>query len=282
MLFCRRSAHPSKPRPRAPRCAGETAICLLVFAVDSNRDYPLIVAGNRDEFYARPASPAGFWKDYPHILAGRDLEKGGTWLGVTTSGRFAALTNYRDPRSRKLNPKSRGHLVAGFLAGSASPENYLSQVAEQSDDYDAFNLIVAEPGICASLSSRDRTTRVLAPGIYGLSNHVLDTPWPKVVRAKAAFAELVSRPEASALLDLLADRTAAADSHLPETGVSLDLERTLSPIFIVSPGYGTRASTAVLFHRNGDIDFYERSFANEGAPIGEREYRINRDTRARS
>ena len=235
------------------------------------------MAGNRDEFYARPTLPAAFWSDYPSILAGRDLEKGGTWLGVTTSGRLAALTNYRDPPARKASPKSRGHLVSGFLACTASPEEYLSDIAKTAGEYDDFNLIVADGSVCASLSSRDRTPGILQPGIYGLSNHVLNTPWPKVVRAVTAFSELLAtRPQPSKLFAMLADSTPAPDFELPQTGVSLEWERRLSPIFIASPGYGTRASTVVLFERNGDIRFHERSFGENGEPLGEVEHKITR------
>ena len=234
------------------------------------------MAGNRDEFYARPASPAAFWPDHPLVFAGRDLEKGGTWLGVTRQGRFAALTNIRDPAAKKNNPKSRGHLVSGFLFGNQEPEDYLARVATEAHEYDDFNLIVAHRGISASLNSRERTTTRLAPGIYGLSNHLLDTPWPKVLRAKAAFAALLgsSRLDTGQFFLLLADETPAPDGDLPHTGVSMEWERTLSPVFIAAPGYGTRASTVLLAHRNGSIRFHERSFGEGGKMLGDVEQQI--------
>ena len=229
------------------------------------------MAGNRDEFYARPASPAAFWPDHPLVFAGRDLEKGGTWLGVTRQGRFAALTNIRDPAAKKNNPKSRGHLVSGFLFGNQEPEDYLARVATEAHEYDDFNLIVAHRSVSASLNSRERTTTRLAPGIYGLSNHLLDTPWPKVLRAKAAFAALLgsSHLDTGQFLPLLADETPAPDGDLPHTGVSMEWERTLSPVFIAAPGYGTRASTVLLVHRNGSIHFHERSFGEDGKMLGD-------------
>ena len=234
------------------------------------------MAGNRDEFYARPASPAAFWPDHPLVFAGRDLEKGGTWLGVTRHGRFAALTNIRDPAAKKNNPKSRGHLVSGFLFGEQEPEDYLAHVATEAHEYDDFNLIVAHRGISASLNSRERTTTRLAPGIYGLSNHLLDTPWPKVLRAKAAFVALLgsSRLDTGQFFPLLADKTPAPDGDLPHTGVSMEWERTLSPVFIAAPGYGTRASTVLLAHRNGSIRFHERSFGEGGKMLGDVEQQI--------
>jgi uncharacterized protein with NRDE domain len=167
--------------------------------------------------------------------------------------------------------------VSGFLACTASPEEYLSDIARTAGEYDDFNLIVADGSVCASLSSRDRTPGILQPGIYGLSNHVLNTPWPKVVRAVTAFSELLAtRPQPSKLFAMLADSTPAPDFELPQTGVSLEWERKLSSIFIASPGYGTRASTVVLFGRNGDIRFHERSFRENGEPLGEVEYKITR------
>lgn len=231
----------------------------------------MIVAANRDEFYVRPTSAAAFWPDHPEVFAGRDLEKGGTWLGVTTRGRFAALTNYRDPASRKNNPKSRGQLVSGFLTSNAAPEYYLAEVARTADDYEDFNLVIASRGRFASLSSRDRQIKFLPAGVYGLSNHLLNTPWPKVVRAKAAFSTLLAAPhlQPAAFFSLLADGMPADDPELPQTGVGLDWERKLSSIFIASPGYGTRASTVALFHRGGDILFHERSFNDHGELAGE-------------
>ena len=224
------------------------------------------MAGNRDEFYARPTSPAAFWPDHPFVFGGRDLEKSGTWLGVTRQGRFAALTNIRDPASRKTAPRSRGHLVSGFLLARQDPEAYLAHVAKTAGDYDDFNLIVADGGTCASLDSRARSATRLASGVYGLSNHLLNTPWPKVVRAKAAFASLLTSAQLDTgqFFSLLADRTPAADADLPHTGVGMEWERALSPVFIALPGYGTRASTVVLFHRDGTIHFHERSFGEGG------------------
>jgi uncharacterized protein with NRDE domain len=226
----------------------------------------LIIAANRDEFYARPTSSAGYWADHPEVFAGRDMEKGGTWLGVTTSGRFAALTNFRDPASRKTNPKSRGQLVSGFLTSKVSATEFLANVKRKASNYDDFNIVVGDRHALHYFSSRNDGPRHLAPGIYGVSNDLLDTPWPKLTQAKMRFQDIISAPApASAdLFELLADRNPAPDDQLPDTGVGREWERKLSSIFVASHGYGTRASTIVLFHRHRDIDFHERGFGEDG------------------
>ena len=227
-----------------------------------------MVAANRDEFYARPTAPTAFWPDHPQVFAGRDLEKGGTWLGVTPAGRFAALTNYRDPPARRAATPSRGLLVSGFLTGQASPREYLCEVARRAAEYEDFNLVVGEGESLWYCASRGGAPRELAPGVYALSNHLLDTPWPKVRRARALFEAALARPDADGLLALLADRAQPPDAQLPATGVSLEWERRLAPVFIASPEYGTRASTALLIGADGAIEFVEANFAPNGQPIG--------------
>jgi uncharacterized protein with NRDE domain len=240
-------------------------MCLILIAHGAHSDFPLVIAANRDEYYQRPTARAGFWQDHPHILAGRDLECMGTWLGVTRGGRFAALTNFRDPRERKADAPSRGQLVSDFLASDQEPLEYLGDVAMQARRYNGFNLLAGDTDGVFYFSSRTGSVQQLSPGIHGLSNHLLDTPWPKVERGKQRLqAALAGEFDAEALLDLLHDREPAPESELPETGIGLELERVLSPALIVSPQYGTRASTAVLFSEDGSVSFAERTILPGG------------------
>jgi len=240
-------------------------MCLILLALRAHPDYPLVIAANRDEYYQRPAAKAAFWQDHPHILAGRDLEGMGTWLGVTRAGRFAALTNFRDPRERKTDAPTRGLLVSGFLTSAQEPRAYLEAVATQAQHYNGFNLLAGDSDGVFYFSSRAGEVEQVFPGIHGLSNHLLDTPWPKVARGKQRLqAALEDEPSAEALLELLHDRQPAAEGELPDTGVGPDMERVLSPALIVSPQYGTRASTAVLFGRDGGVSFNERTVLRGG------------------
>lgn len=225
-------------------------MCLIVFAWHVIPDMPLIAAGNRDEFYDRPAKPADWWEDYPQIYAGRDLQGGGTWIGVTREGRFAALTNIRAPSEMRDDAPSRGALVTNFLAGSMSPDEYIAELKTQQQDYNGFNLLIGDSKQLVWYSNRgdgdERNGKSLGPGIYGLSNSLLDCAWPKVVRTKAQFASLLCQgaPE-DAYFEMLTDTTCASDCRLPKTGVSIERERLLSAVCIESPDYGTRVSTLV-------------------------------------
>lgn len=240
-------------------------MCTLLFAVDAHPRYRLVVAANRDEFYARPTAQAGWWADAPGVLAGRDLQAGGTWLGVTRAGRWAGLTNVRDPSDVRVGAPSRGALVADFLRGDVPPEAYLRSIAHAR--YAGFNLVVGDLGGAWYMSQKSGVPERLGPGVYGVSNARLDTPWPKVERGKAGLRALLARPEigADALLDLLADPTRAADDALPDTGVGLELERALSPLFIAMPGYGTRSSTALRVEVGGAASLREAT-VRPGAP----------------
>jgi len=243
-------------------------MCLILFACGAHPDFPLVIAANRDEYYERPTAKAAFWQDHPHILAGRDLECMGTWLGVTRQGRFAALTNFRDPRERKTDAPSRGTLVSEFLAAEREPRAYLEEVAARAADYNGFNLLAGDIDGVFYFSSREGQAREVSPGIHGLSNHLLDTPWPKVARGKQRLqAALAQKPDVEALLDLLHDREPAAESELPDTGIGTPMERVLSPALIVSAQYGTRASTALIFGGDGSVDFAERTIL-PGGDIG--------------
>lgn len=242
-------------------------MCLILLAWQAHPDYPLVVAANRDEFHARPAAAAAAWPDAPSVLAGRDLEAGGTWLGITRSGRFAAVTNVREPGSPQ-GACSRGWLTRDFLVGDTDPAGFAAQIDPAA--YSGFNLLVADRKTLAYRSNRNGTGKMLGAGIYGLSNHLLDTPWPKLEAAKEGFrSALPHLPDEKRFLDLLADKEIVPDERLPATGVSLEWERRLSAIFVRSPQYGTRASTLVFFRRDGSGALIERGFDAEGQVSGE-------------
>ncbi|OWW20019.1 NRDE family protein [Noviherbaspirillum denitrificans] len=238
-------------------------MCLIVFAWKLVPGIPLLAAGNRDEFYERPTTPAGWWSDQAHIYAGRDLRGGGTWMGVTREGRFAAITNIREPSDRRSDAPSRGELVAGYLAGIASPMQFVEDLAPRAKQYNGFNLLVGnrEELVWYSNGSPDdaRNGKPLAPGVYGLSNGSLDTPWPKVVRTKAQFSSLLCQgaPE-DAYFEMLSDTARAPDCRLPDTGIGQEWERILSAVCIESPEYGTRSSTVVRLPGNGTPILQER------------------------
>lgn len=247
-------------------------MCMVLLAFHAHPRYPLVIAANRDEAYARMAAPAAFWGDHPHIHAGRDLEKGGTWLGITRDGRIAAVTNYRAGYTPRDAPRSRGELVSRFLIGSDSPAGYLAQVAAHGDEYNGFSLIAGDLDALFFLSNRGEGIERISRGVHGLSNHLLDTPWPKVERGKRAMRTLLHAGEhalVGGLFDFLADRTPAHDQALPDTGVGLQRERELSPAFISGERYGTRASTLVLVRGDGEVLFHERSFGVAGRALGE-------------
>ena len=244
-------------------------MCLIFVAWRHHSRYPLIIAANRDEFYVRPTAQAHFWEDAPHVLAGRDGKCGGTWFGITRGGRFAAVTNFRDPTLRNDDARSRGQLVRDYLTGDAAPAEYLAAVSRQDAAYGPFNLVVGDSAGVRYYSSRTHEMRALAPGLFGLSNRFLDTPWPKVAKGKEAMAQRLSsvsvRPEA--LFEVLADRSRPPDEALPDTGVGIEWERTLSPAFIVSPTYGTRSSTVVTVDRTARVRFIERSWTADGGEV---------------
>lgn len=238
-------------------------MCVLFIAYRKHPRHPLIVLANRDEFYDRPTAPAAKWDDHPQVTAGRDLVAGGTWLGIADAGRFAAVTNFRDPH-RPNGSVSRGRLVADFLFGETAAEEYISTVALEAENYSGFNLVVADrEDLYYFSNAAGEPPERLAPGIYGLSNHLLNTPWPKVSSGLAAFEQLIENEEISkeAAFALLADETLAADSELPETGIGIEKERLLSSIFIRSSIYGTRSSTLVLAGGDGNLELNERVFA---------------------
>jgi uncharacterized protein with NRDE domain len=251
-------------------------VCLLVMAYRVHPIYQLIVAANRDEFFRRATAAVGFWNDNPDVLAGRDLEQGGTWMGVTRTGRFAALTNVRDPNSLRLSAKSRGLIVSDFLMGNIAPAPFLDQLKESGGQYNGFNLIVGDRDELSYFNSVTAQAEALSPGIYGLSNDRLDTPWPKVTRTKAALETALSkhgeRLEAD-LFAMLSDRARAEDTALPDTGVGLDKERWLSPMFITGQEYGTRCSTVLMIGASQTL-LVERSFNDSGETTGARRFTL--------
>jgi uncharacterized protein with NRDE domain len=239
-------------------------VCLLLFAYEYHPCYRLVLAANRDEYYDRPAAPAAFWPDCPQVLAGRDLARLGTWLGITRTGRFAALTNYREASPGIPDARSRGELVSNYLCGTEPPRAYLEAI--QGMVYPGYNLLAGNRGGLWYYSNVSGHLQEITPGLYGISNHLLDTPWPKVVRCRQKLAAYLARAEGletEALFALLADEFHAADDELPDTGVGLEWERILSAPFISSPGYGTRSSTVLFIDRRGRVSFVERTFCPE-------------------
>lgn len=245
-------------------------MCLILFAWRAHPDYPLVFAGNRDEAHDRPSAPADFWQDAPEIHGGRDLEKGGTWLGLTRTGRFAAVTNYRDGPARNPAPLSRGALAADFLRGDEEPGDYLESVARRATRYGGFSLLVGGPDRLLYFSNRGAGIAEISPGVHGLSNHLLDTPWPKVERGKERVGALLTADGnvlIDGLFDALSDRTPASDPELPDSGIGLQRERELSPAFIAAERYGTRASTVVLVSRGHEATFVERAYGRMGSAL---------------
>ncbi len=236
-------------------------MCLIFLAIDKHPKYKLIVAANRDEFYNRKTAAAGFWKDHPEILGGRDLEAGGTWLAMNTKGKIAMVTNYRDLHNLKLVAPSRGHLVSGFLKNDSDVESYLKAIEPTAKEYNGFNLIVGDQDKIGYLSNYKEGIEILSDGIYGLSNGLLDSNWLKVVRGKEKFTTLLRGDVTAAVLfDLLRDEERAPDDQLPKTGLDIERERAVSSIFIKSPGYGSRCSTVVLVDHNNQVEFTERVY----------------------
>lgn len=249
-------------------------MCLLAFAINEHPDYPFVFVGNRDEFHDRETAGAHWWKDAPHVFGGRDLEAGGAWLGVGREGRFAVLTNFRDPDQHKPGAPSRGELAREFLAEQMDDREMGDWLLEEGRNYAGFNILYGklgpEPDIAwySNVGGLPAPQRV-QPGIHGLSNHLLDTPWPKVERTTAALQRILAAGNVShdQLQSILADRRPATDERLPETGIPLEWERLLSAPMIVSARYGTRASTSVLLDRDGNLSFRETSLDRDGKPV---------------
>ena len=260
-------------------------MCILFVAWRQSRAYPLVVAANRDEFHHRATAPLQWWQEAPRLAAGRDLEAGGTWLGVTRGGRFAALTNVRHPAAGGA-PRSRGHLVRDVLLEPTEVPGSLAEPARQRHAYGPFNLLALGAGGLYYLNNIDgEAPQALEPGVYGLSNAGLDTPWPKLTRGREAFASLVARDAApKACFEMLYDSTPAADEELPNTGVGLDFERRLSALFVRGEGYGTRCSTVVRMAADGHAEIHERRFDAGARQTGETtlEFDISASTKGKA
>lgn len=236
-------------------------MCLIFLAINEHPRYKLIVAANRDEFYNRKTAAADFWSDHPEILGGRDLEAGGSWMAMNKAGRIAMVTNYRDLRNLKSNAPSRGQLVTDFLTTNKSSFDYLKSIEPVAKDYNGFNLIVGDLNGLAYLSNYKNGIELLADGVYGLSNGLLDSNWPKVVRGKEKFKEhLAADATAEIFFEMLRDEERAPDDQLPDTGLDVARERALSSMFIKTPGYGSRSSTVVLIDHQNKIEFSERVY----------------------
>ena len=247
-------------------------MCLIAIAFGIDTEYPLLIAGNRDEFHARPTRAADWWPDEPDVLGGRDLQAGGSWLALHRSGRFAAVTNYRDAQSTRQGKRSRGHLVTEFLYASATPLEYLQSL--DGSDYSGFNLLVSDGHALAYLSNRDGVARELQPGVYGLSNATLDTPWEKVERSKCALQELIDGKgvNETSLLRLLADRDKGPVDEVKSDRLPFATAHAITAPFIVLPDYGTRCSTVVLADKRNNWSLLERRFAADGSKTGESRY----------
>jgi uncharacterized protein with NRDE domain len=247
-------------------------MCLLVFAWNLHPRYRLIFAGNRDEFHDRPAAPMAWWADQPQILAGRDLQAGGTWLGLSRAGAFGVVTNFREMQRPTPGMPSRGALIPRYLNSGQPTARFLAELEPQAAQYAGFNLLLADSTEMHYASNRaEPLARALPAGVHGLSNHLLDTSWPKLARTGARFEKLIVLPEPPLedLLAMLADRETAADHLLPDTGIGLEWERLLSAPFIVDDRYGTRCSTAVRIDRDGRVEARERRFDRDGRITGE-------------
>lgn len=242
-------------------------MCILVLAYHCRPDYPLILAANRDEWFDRPTLPLDFWPECKDILAGRDLREGGTWMGLNRNGRLAAITNFREPERFRPAAPSRGHLVSDFISGQDKADAYLANLDREGRHYNGFNLIAGRMDALYYYGNRGAPPRLIEAGIHGLSNHLMDTPWPKILRAKRAMATIVNQaraPQIEDLMALLQDRQRPPDKDLPATGIGLEGERLLSSVFIQSPTYGTRASSVLRVAANGRTQFAERAFDPDG------------------
>lgn len=254
-------------------------MCLLVFAHRADPRYPLVLAANRDEFHARPTAGSAFWPEYPGLLAGRDLAQGGTWMGLTRDGRFAAITNFRDPARTAPAPRSRGELPLNYLAGGQPPQAFLRDLLVHADDYAGFNLLVGTVDtlwyLTNSVDRDERTPQCLPPGLYGLSNARLDTPWPKVIRARDRLRAVMATTRGlghEALVTAVGDRTLADLADLQRQGLTHGMDLLLSAQFITTASYGTRSTTTLWVDDKGMASWRESSFDARGAEADRREY----------
>ncbi len=250
-------------------------MCLIFLAINQHPVYPLIIAANRDEFYNRQTAPADFWNDHPTILGGRDLEAKGTWMAMTTTGRISMITNYRDPQNIDPKAPSRGQLVSDFLISERTAPDYLKDVEQNGKRYNGYNLIVGNLEALYYYSNYRSGIDLIPNGIHGLSNHLLDTPWPKVKRGKEKFQTILKGEiNAEALFQFLKNEEKAPDPLLPDTGIGIERERALSSMFIKTNGYGTRCSTIILINQQREVSFTERVYNLQTFAHTDRQYQF--------
>ncbi len=251
-------------------------MCLIFLSLQSHPTYKLIIAANRDEFYNRRTEAAHFWKDFPNIVGGRDLEANGTWMAMTKSGRISLLTNYRDPKNINPNAPSRGQLVSDYLETNTNAEVYLKNVEASGKEYNGFNLITGTPDNLWYYSNYSSGIKKLPQGVHGLSNHLMDTPWPKVERGKRKFQQILDRGavDPKILFEFLYDSEPAKDDQLPDTGIGLERERALSSMFIKTNGYGSRCSTVVLVDHKNHVEYVERVYDLQTFKFFENEFQF--------
>lgn len=251
-------------------------MCLILFALNEHSKYKLVLAANRDEFFDRPTLVADFWKENDTILGGKDEQSGGTWIGLTKNGRFIAITNFRDPKNEKENPKSRGDISKNFLSTNKSVTEFLSKISKNKNQYNGFNLILSDDNLSTLYHYSNITdlTTSIDDGIHGLSNHLLDTPWPKIQIGKSQLNDLVKdrQLKINELAGILRNTKKAPDNSLPETGISFDLEKKLSPVFISMKRYGTRCSTIILVDKTNKVSFLEITYNERAQAISEKTY----------
>ncbi|CAN5320754.1 NRDE family protein [soil metagenome] len=252
-------------------------MCLIFFSLHSHPTYKLIIAGNRDEFYNRRTAAADYWKDFPGIVGGRDLEAQGTWMAMTTSGKISLLTNYRDPKNINPAAPSRGNLVSDYLERDVKAEEYLNVVAMEGQRYNGFNLLVGTADELFYYSNYGDGFKKISPGLHGLSNHLLDTPWPKVQRGKEGLQPILNQTKIHphTLFEFLYDSETAIDSQLPDTGIGLERERALSSMFIKTPNYGSRCSTVVLIDQKNHVHYAERVYDLKTFGYSERSFEFD-------
>lgn len=251
-------------------------MCLILIAYKQSGNFPLLIAANRDEYFARPTQTAHFWKDDPSLLAGRDLLHGGTWLGINKKGRFAAVTNFREPSAENTNATSRGFLVSQYLRTAIDTPDYLDDLLKNINQFDGFNLLLGDEDELYVLESVDKRISLLGKGVYGISNGRFDSPWPKVIQGKQKITEILHAANSNAsesidetsLFQCLADDRIPSDEALPDTGVGLEWERKLGSIFVKADAYGTRCSTLLSINAKNRVSFSERNFDKAGNDLG--------------
>ncbi len=256
-------------------------MCILFIARHKHPQYPLIIAANRDEFYARPTLPADYWPDAPFLLGGKDLEANGTWMGVTREGRIAAITNVRSPNAVRSNAVSRGELVTHWLKSNTlentplTSDQYLDALKHSRNNYSGYNLVFGDAQSLCVYNNVNNSEHSIDRGVFGLSNADIITPWPKVTQGVSALNHYVAQHNTintEDLFSLLRQENKAEDEKLPDTGIGYEWEKALSSIFINIKEYGTRTSTIVLVDTNGELTFKERSFSEDGEITQTREF----------